>query len=521
MGKLIAINISRERGTEKKQIPQVRLIRNYGLDGDAHAGRWHRQVSLLSYEKIEEFRKKGAKVENGAFGENLIISGFDFRSLPLGTRFKIGDAVLEMTQIGKECHSHCKIYERMGECIMPKEGVFAVVINGGMINEGDEVKMLEADMYLSIRDRDRAEKSFIATVVSGEATGQKAYITDGRIRVSYGDYFAGDIVKKLCKTFCGIDDNGSNDGSSLIKIGDNTLFIQNITGRPNLVICGGGHVAEALVKMAVLVDFDITVIEDRPIFAQKIRSLGVENVICDDYVNALKTIDKNRDNYFVCMTRGHRFDEQCIFEIFKMPYAYVGMMGSKRRSVMVRKDLKEHGIEIERINELHSPIGLSICAATPQEIALSVMSEIVYCKNKHCNNGSVDDNIIDELAKPSDEQRILCTIIRKSGSAPRNVGTQMIVTSDNRIIGTIGGGCAEAEIITRCRDIFNGFAMPMQETASKNDENKNRAVCQKDNFENKHFIGRPEIMEVSMNTDDAEKEGMVCGGNISVMLERM
>ena len=98
---------------------------------------------------------------------------------------------------------------------------------------------------------------------------------------------------------------------------------------------------------------------------------------------------------------------------------------------------------------------------------MSVMSEIVYCKNKHCNNGSVDDNIIDELAKPSDEQRILCTIIRKSGSAPRNVGTQMIVTSDNRIIGTIGGGCAEAEIITRCRDIFNGFAMPMQETASK------------------------------------------------------
>lgn len=96
--------------------------------------------------------------------------------------------------------------------------------------------------------------------------------------------------------------------------------------------------AEALVKMAELVDFDITAIEDRPIFAQKIRSLGVENVICDDYVNALKTIDKNRDNYFVCMTRGHRFDEQCIFEIFKMPYAYVGMMGSKRRSVMVRKD---------------------------------------------------------------------------------------------------------------------------------------------------------------------------------------
>ena len=137
MGKLIAINISRERGTEKKQIPQVRLIRNYGLDGDAHAGRWHRQVSLLSYEKIEEFRKKGAQIGLGAFGENLIVEGYDFRNLPVGTRFQCGDVILEMTQIGKECHSHCEIYKRMGECIMPREGVFAVVIQGGKIKKGD------------------------------------------------------------------------------------------------------------------------------------------------------------------------------------------------------------------------------------------------------------------------------------------------------------------------------------------------------------------------------------------------
>ena len=137
MGKLIAINISRERGTEKKQIPKVRLIRNYGLDGDAHAGRWHRQVSLLSYEKIEEFRKKGAQIGLGAFGENLIVEGYDFRNLSVGTRFQCGDVILEMTQIGKECHSHCEIYKRMGECIMPREGVFAVVIQGGKIKKGD------------------------------------------------------------------------------------------------------------------------------------------------------------------------------------------------------------------------------------------------------------------------------------------------------------------------------------------------------------------------------------------------
>ena len=143
MGKLIAINISRERGTEKKQIPQVRLIKNYGLDGDAHAGRWHRQVSLLSYEKIEEFRKKGAQIGLGAFGENLIVEGYDFRNLPVGTRFQCGDVILEMTQIGKECHSHCEIYKRMGECIMPREGVFAIVLHGGTIRKGDLLERIE------------------------------------------------------------------------------------------------------------------------------------------------------------------------------------------------------------------------------------------------------------------------------------------------------------------------------------------------------------------------------------------
>ena len=120
MGKLLAINISKERGTEKREVPQAELVADYGIMGDAHAGKWHRQVSLLSAEKIDDFRARGAQIDNGAFGENLIISGFDLGNLPLGTRFCIGDTILEMTQIGKQCHSHCAIYKRMGECIMPK-----------------------------------------------------------------------------------------------------------------------------------------------------------------------------------------------------------------------------------------------------------------------------------------------------------------------------------------------------------------------------------------------------------------
>ena len=143
MGVIKGICISEKRGTAKHEIEEAILAKDWGIQGDAHAGHWHRQVSLLSYEKIEEFRKKGADIELGAFGENLIVSGYDFRNLAVGTRFQCGAAVLEMTQIGKECRSHCEIYKRMGECIMPREGVFAIVLHGGTIRKGDLLERIE------------------------------------------------------------------------------------------------------------------------------------------------------------------------------------------------------------------------------------------------------------------------------------------------------------------------------------------------------------------------------------------
>ena len=143
MGKLIAICTSEKKGTQKQQVEHAVLRENHGIEGDAHAGNWHRQVSLLGLEKIEDFRERGAEVEFGAFGENLIIEGFDFRNLPVGTRFRIGDALLEMTQIGKECHTHCAIYHMVGDCIMPREGVFAKVLQGGEIKPGDTVTEIE------------------------------------------------------------------------------------------------------------------------------------------------------------------------------------------------------------------------------------------------------------------------------------------------------------------------------------------------------------------------------------------
>lgn len=143
MGKLLAICTSPKRGTVKTEVPSALLTPEWGILEDAHGGSWHRQVSMLSAEKIDSFRKK-IWVEYGAFGENLVIEGFDFRNLPVTSRFAIGDVVLEMTQIGKECHNDCIIKQQTGECIMPREGVFAKVITGGEIHVGDQVTMLPA-----------------------------------------------------------------------------------------------------------------------------------------------------------------------------------------------------------------------------------------------------------------------------------------------------------------------------------------------------------------------------------------
>lgn len=142
MGIVKAVCTSEIKGIQKSETDSIVLKPDWGIESDAHAGHWHRQVSLLSYEKIQEFNERGAGVGNGAFGENIVVEGFDLKSLPIGTRFKSGDVVLELTQIGKECHAHCAIYHKMGDCIMPREGVFCKVIEGGRISPGDSMEVI-------------------------------------------------------------------------------------------------------------------------------------------------------------------------------------------------------------------------------------------------------------------------------------------------------------------------------------------------------------------------------------------
>lgn len=138
-GQVVAVCISENKGERKTLVPQVELRVDHGIVGDAHAGDWHRQVSLLAEESIEKMRRLGLSVTAGAFAENITTRGLDLVSLPVGTRLHLGETLVEVTQIGKECHTRCAIYYQAGDCVMPKEGIFAKVIRGGMVNPGDAV----------------------------------------------------------------------------------------------------------------------------------------------------------------------------------------------------------------------------------------------------------------------------------------------------------------------------------------------------------------------------------------------
>lgn len=142
-GKIIAVCTSKNKGERKKNVGEAQLLVDLGLEGDAHAGYMHRQVSLLALESIEKMRQKGLDVHPGDFAENLTTEGLDLPALPIGTKLKIGDVLMEVSQIGKVCHNRCNIYYQAGDCVMPKEGIFAVVVIGGQVAVGDVIEVID------------------------------------------------------------------------------------------------------------------------------------------------------------------------------------------------------------------------------------------------------------------------------------------------------------------------------------------------------------------------------------------
>jgi len=267
--------------------------------------------------------------------------------------------------------------------------------------------------------------------------------------------------------------------------------VETYLPRPRLIILGGGHIALALSGMAKACDFHVIVFDDRPRFADQARFPSADEVILDDFSNLADRLHIGSADYVAIVTRGHKHDKECLEAILggEAPI-YTGMIGSKRRVALVMNMLAEAGYPNERLDEIYSPIGLHIGAVTPAEISVSILAEIIEVKRKKKSEKgglSCDIETASLLAEKGDSSDALITILETKGPVPRETGAKMSMSYEGSLIGTIGGGCAESDVIGEARAVIRG--------------------------------GGWKTLEVDM-TDTAEEDGMVCGGYMTVLIER-
>lgn len=275
---------------------------------------------------------------------------------------------------------------------------------------------------------------------------------------------------------------------------DTTTVVEPFFPEERLIVLGGGHVALPVVEFGAKIGFSVIVVDDRISFANTERFPLAKEVICDSFEHALDDLKIKENDYVVIITRGHRHDTTCLKKICSgIEPEYVGMIGSKRRTAIVKETLVEEGFDRERLDRVHTPIGLSIGAITPEEIAISIMAELISHKRlgraekKTKNRSDVDYDVMEVLANEVDVPKAILTIIQSKGSVPRGAGAKMIVYEDGRILGSIGGGCSEAAVLTTARRLIGSKTY--------------------------------QVVDVDLTGDAAEEEGMVCGGIMTVLIE--
>lgn len=319
------------------------------------------------------------------------------------------------------------------------------------------------------------------TVIEGSRLGEKALLSDGKLlwESEENGFFSQkwDFIKAI--------------DSGVRELDGQKLYFELIGSQKKLVICGGGHVSIPIIKIGKMIGFQVTVLEDRPKFADDARRAGASEVICQPFREGLSQIEGDTDTFFVIVTRGHRYDQVCLESIAKKPHAYIGMIGSKLRVKKVKEAVIEQGADPQVIAHVYTPIGLDIGAETPEEIGVAIMAEIIDVKNKRKSACGYPKELMKAIQSQDEykKHKILATIVSRRGSAPRGIGTKMLVFPDGSCVGTIGGGCVEA-------DIFQKALFMLRSSDSKS-----------------------KLCHVDMTGRDAEEEGMVCGGVIDVFLE--
>jgi len=353
-----------------------------------------------------------------------------------------------------------------------------------LIAQYGRYKILEGfqleNFFTHIMNLNKSTCHVSAIIVSGHDAGSKALWTSkGYIYQSS----ASPIWDKL--TAC------LNDikHATLVTIDSQDILCEPLGSQPNLIICGAGHISMPLIQMGKMLGFQVTTIDDRPMFANNAREAGADKVVCDSFSDSLKEIPATLNNYYIIVTRGHRYDTICLEQIIDKSHVYIGMIGSRKRIATVKSTLIEKGISKDTLEGIHMPIGLDIKAETPGEIAVAIMAEIIQVKNTTYAAYHYSKKMLTGLLTPAPEngRKALTVIVRRKGSAPRNIGTKMLVFENGSAIGTLGGGCAEAEVLEKARYCI-----------------RHHEAC---------------LIRVDMTGRQVEEEGMVCGGIIDVYIE--
>ncbi len=323
-------------------------------------------------------------------------------------------------------------------------------------------------MYKHIVDAIRSGRSpYLFTGIEGDKAGKTAVLDGSTV---YGDT----SIVKLPQT---------GESLPVVKGG---ILVERITTPPHLILCGAGHVSVFTARIAKMVGFKVTVIDERSDFANRDRFPDADEIVNQPFDRALLNI-REPNAYYVIVTRGHRDDNLCLRTILNKPYTYCGMIGSRSKIKVVFDNLIADGYRREQLETVHSPIGLSIGANTPEEIAVCIVGEMIQVKNS-ANCGSEWDTALCGAIKQIREPYAMVTLIEKHGSAPRSAGARMIVKSDGTIISSVGGGYGEYEASVRAVDML------------QNGPDVMRYTCK-------------------MNNREAANAGMVCGGTIDILIQ--
>lgn len=331
----------------------------------------------------------------------------------------------------------------------------------------------------------REKQCVSALMVDGPDAGKKALFT---IETGKPEQIAGDLTAISPELISKM----AEESTVLADTARGRVFLERIGGKRKLVICGAGHVSMPVIRIGKMLEYEVTVIDDREEYTASAAEAGADRVLCEAFTDALRKTPGDTETAFVIVTREHRYDLECLRTVLQTPYQYAGMMGSKSRTRLVRKQLLQEGYSEESLDQVHMPVGLKIHSQTPEEIAVSIMAEVISVMNAHKSGSGFPDGMAEKILMIRKGERfekaVLTMIVKKDGEAPREPGARMLIFPDGTFMGTVGGGYAENRILDAGRAMLEG-------------EERNKLIT------------------ISMHADNDNENTMLCGGEITVYLE--